>query len=854
MGRRLAAALREWKHVVVRRTAGGASSLGRQQQIERNVVLLRQMQARKQHHPDALCGGFSGTAAARLSWKMQQRSSSSYHGESVSSVTLGASGQPTADTDVSRMMFWSSAEPSHGGPMPPPVPRLVASRVGCMRGGEVILREMNLTLHEGDAAVLTGPNGSGKSTMLRLLAGFIKPSAGRVLWDGVDLSQPGMYDSMAAGLQAAIAGLQGRGQVEATVVLRKEAQASPKRPITPPMPVGQADESQLAFLGRLQHYTETAAAELRKWEKEDATRQQAIQCQLEEAEAARQQAAAEAAAAAWLQQQQVEASQNQARYQATMDLAKDEATYRRLLRRQHFQATEAQEEPTDEESDKESTAVLMENLLYTCNWQQRELLAMWQISINLKIVALQAENSTLQAANSQQHTINDQLQTTVSTRLARLSAVESTGSAVADCSPTLATQAKQLEERMNHVVASLGDVSQFVGASTVSNQLQTLSDHVQQRTAAVVKEWKMPNFKIEKFDDYHKTDPLQWWMAFNAEADVHHTPPLRRLDALYVQLIGGAQAFMTHMGVTLECTIATLHAKITWEEFQKNWKTRFMVNNDKRHALNKIFHMFQGQQPSREWLTEWQRLVATPKLNLPFDAIRSEFFACSCDALTAALGSEFQYGTFDEMISRQGNSYKLPYDELKPLPIPGEPGLSIAMDVTDPFPRDRLGHDGILTVVDRLSKYARFLPVFQPQVHILGSKDAIKARLTVHENVRFWADLEGCPETTDGALHRLGIDRLANLKGGMLSLGQRKRLQLARLVAIPRPLWLLDEPSVGLDQQGAKLLEDLIRDHRSRGGIALVATHTPIQVEDSMSLMFRARERMLKTFLESEFD
>ncbi|GBG77585.1 hypothetical protein CBR_g24032 [Chara braunii] len=51
-----------------------------------------------------------------------------------------------------------------------------------------------------------------------------------------------------------------------------------------------------------------------------------------------------------------------------------------------------------------------------------------------------------------------------------------------------------------------------------------------------------------------------------------------------------------------------------------------------------------------------------------------------------------------------------PYGELHPMPIPREPGLSIAMDVTSPFPRDRLGHDGILTVVDRLSKYARFLP------------------------------------------------------------------------------------------------------------------------------------------------
>ncbi|GBG60535.1 hypothetical protein CBR_g8559 [Chara braunii] len=59
---------------------------------------------------------------------------------------------------------------------------------------------------------------------------------------------------------------------------------------------------------------------------------------------------------------------------------------------------------------------------------------------------------------------------------------------------------------------------------------------------------------------------------------------------------------------------------------------------------------------------------------------------------------------------RNKGRHQLPYSELKPLPIPREPGLSIAMDVTGPFPHDRFGHDGILMVVDRLSKYARFLP------------------------------------------------------------------------------------------------------------------------------------------------
>ncbi|GBG88228.1 hypothetical protein CBR_g46795 [Chara braunii] len=290
-------------------------------------------------------------------------------------------------------------------------------------------------------------------------------------------------------------------------------------------------------------------------------------------------------------------------------------------------------------------------------------------AMDQNITALQADTGMLQAADSQQQAINDRLQDSVDAGMARLSAVESTGGTVSDSSPALAAQAKQLDDRINHLVTSLGDISKFAGASTISNQLQTLSDRVDERPAAVAKEWKMPNFKIEKFDDYHKTDPLQWWMAFNAEADVHHTLPLRRMDALYLQLIGGAQAFMTHMAVTLECTIATLHTQITWEEFEKKWKTRFMVNNDKRHTLNKIFHIFQGQQPSREWPTEWQRLVASPELNLPFDSIRGEFFARSCDALTTVLGSEFEYKNFDDMIAKARELIQPAFEDLDPLTV-----------------------------------------------------------------------------------------------------------------------------------------------------------------------------------------
>nr|GEY38703.1 ABC transporter I family member 1 [Tanacetum cinerariifolium] len=91
------------------------------------------------------------------------------------------------------------------------------------------------------------------------------------------------------------------------------------------------------------------------------------------------------------------------------------------------------------------------------------------------------------------------------------------------------------------------------------------------------------------------------------------------------------------------------------------------------------------------------------------------------------------------------------------------------------------------------------------------------------------------------ALEFMGLGRLANEKARMLSMGQRKRLQPARVIAMDRPIWLLDEPSVALDDEGVKLLEQMIADHRSQGGIVIVATHLPIQIEDAMFLRLPPR-------------
>ncbi|XP_077243535.1 non-intrinsic ABC protein 10 [Tasmannia lanceolata] len=130
---------------------------------------------------------------------------------------------------------------------------------------------------------------------------------------------------------------------------------------------------------------------------------------------------------------------------------------------------------------------------------------------------------------------------------------------------------------------------------------------------------------------------------------------------------------------------------------------------------------------------------------------------------------------------------------------------------------------------------------YRLQLNWLSLKDAIKDKLSVLENVEWFEILEGKHGKSVGALEFMGLGRLVKEKARKLSMGQRKRLQLARLLAIDRPIWLLDEPSVALDAEGVRLLEYIISDHRKKGGIVFVATHLPIEIEDAMCLRLPER-------------
>lgn len=154
------------------------------------------------------------------------------------------------------------------------------------------------------------------------------------------------------------------------------------------------------------------------------------------------------------------------------------------------------------------------------------------------------------------------------------------------------------------------------------------------------------------------------------------------------------------------------------------------------------------------------------------------------------------------------------------------------------------------------------------QCHYVGHQNAVKASLTVAENLAFWARFISPPPAdhawagpapsgqTDAsaaavvdpagaagpaqsvaqALQRFNLAGLSHIPAGYLSAGQKRRLGLARLLVVPRPLWLLDEPTVSLDKASQQILAEAVNEHVSAGGMAVAATHLPLGLAAPLEL------------------
>jgi heme exporter protein A len=126
-------------------------------------------------------------------------------------------------------------------------------------------------------------------------------------------------------------------------------------------------------------------------------------------------------------------------------------------------------------------------------------------------------------------------------------------------------------------------------------------------------------------------------------------------------------------------------------------------------------------------------------------------------------------------------------------------------------------------------------PSIGQRSHFVGHLDAIKHSLTVRENLAFWSGYLGGGDVGE-AIDAFALTAIADYPAHFLSAGQKRRLSLSRLMLVPRLIWLLDEPTTGLDEASLARLKTLLSDHLALGGIAVAATHVALPVASALTL------------------
>jgi heme exporter protein A len=128
------------------------------------------------------------------------------------------------------------------------------------------------------------------------------------------------------------------------------------------------------------------------------------------------------------------------------------------------------------------------------------------------------------------------------------------------------------------------------------------------------------------------------------------------------------------------------------------------------------------------------------------------------------------------------------------------------------------------------------LTTHSARVDYVGHLASVKLALTVEEDIKFWMQLNNYSdqETMEIALEHFGLLHQRSMPVRFLSSGQQRKLALTRLMVRDSKIWLLDEPTVGLDSKSIQSLEDIIQKQRADNGIVVVASHTEIRLGNSI--------------------
>lgn len=123
-----------------------------------------------------------------------------------------------------------------------------------------------------------------------------------------------------------------------------------------------------------------------------------------------------------------------------------------------------------------------------------------------------------------------------------------------------------------------------------------------------------------------------------------------------------------------------------------------------------------------------------------------------------------------------------------------------------------------------------------PAMHWFAHREGLKPAETPRTHLAVWASAWGSGADREAILTRMGLARPADVPARHLSAGQRRRTALARLLLQDRPVWLLDEPYTALDAEGRRLVDDLIAEHRAKGGALIAAIHGQVGFAPSSEL------------------